>query len=368
MRLLYQVIVWLILASSVVKGAVALRPALNVVRLYLAADDPVRLSDLRLSEIVTPERIGKEIDGAVASEDEELADSLVALAQERDVSVDTKRFAAIEQLKRAALSRRVRNFGSGFVSGDGEDGAAVAGALAGDLVGYGDLRDLWREGEKFYRGEPYDEIVVGLAVLGLGASAATVSSLGLAGPARGGLTMAKAAKKLGRLSRGLTDVFRKVATEAVDSTAMRKAFGAARRLDLSGTRKMASEAVRPAALDDVRRIGGDLGTILGKSGQRGALKAVNLAEDACEVGRAARIAERFGPKTMAVFTLLGRSAFVAGRLGWRLMSWAAAAAGWALLVVLLVWRSMKLARSIFRESNTSGSPMRTRQPRRICSS
>ena len=61
-----------------------------------------------------------------------------------------------------------------------------------DVTGYGDLRDLAREGRKALRGEPVDQLTVGLAAVGLTLTAATVLSVGAVLPAHNGASAVKA--------------------------------------------------------------------------------------------------------------------------------------------------------------------------------
>ena len=49
-------------------------------------------------------------------------------------------------------------------------------------------------------GEPADELVLGLAGVGLAVTAGTYASLGAGAPGRIGLTVVKAARKTGRMS------------------------------------------------------------------------------------------------------------------------------------------------------------------------
>ena len=128
-------------------------PALQSWQVQQAQDDPAELSRLRLAGIATQDRIADEIDRAVAAGDLPLAESFVALAAERGTAVAPDRIARIEALKANALARAVSDFGYGFVAGERESDAAFAGALVGDISGFGDLRDLAREGRKYIDGE-----------------------------------------------------------------------------------------------------------------------------------------------------------------------------------------------------------------------
>jgi hypothetical protein len=76
----------------------------------------------------------------------------------------------------------------GFATGEPNDGAGLAGTATGDLFGFGDIRDAVREGGRLALGQPADELVLGLAGVGLAITAGTYATLGAAVPARVGLS------------------------------------------------------------------------------------------------------------------------------------------------------------------------------------
>ncbi len=60
--------------------------------------------------------------------------------------------------------------------------AGFAGATTGDLMVYGDIRDLGREGWRYLRGEKADPLLMGLAAAGLAVTGVTYWSLGATAP------------------------------------------------------------------------------------------------------------------------------------------------------------------------------------------
>jgi hypothetical protein len=77
--------------------------------------------------------------------------------------------------------------------GEGATGAGLAGVVASDLTGIGDVRDLIHQGQKMSRGEEPDQLVLGLAAVGLAVTGATILSVGAALPARAGVSTIKVA-------------------------------------------------------------------------------------------------------------------------------------------------------------------------------
>lgn len=307
-------------------------------QLRAAADDPAALSQIRLRDVATPERIASEIDLAITAGDSELAESFVDLAEERGIAVAPEQRQRLDKLKDEALSRAVQDFGYGFFAGERVSSAGFAGALTGDLIGYGDLRDLAQEGQKLVRGEAPDQTVLALAGAGLVLSAATWVSLGGGLPARGGLSIVKSASKAGKLSPALTAGLARTAASAIDRPALNASLAAAARLDLAGARTASANLIRPAAMKRFAALGQDTGALYARTGQRGLRQVLNVAEDAGDIARAAKLSSTAGSKTRAILTLLGRSALVLGGLSLTAASWLLALLGWALALAMFAQR------------------------------
>lgn len=307
-------------------------------QLRAAAEDPAALSQLRLRGVLTQERVASEIELALTEGDTELAESFVDLAEERGIAVAPEQRQRLAKLKDEALSRAVHDFGYGFFAGERVGGAGFAGALTGDLIGYGDLRDLAHEGQKLVRGEAPDQTVLALAGAGLVLSAATWVSLGGGLPARGGLSIVKSASKAGKLSPALTTGLARTAASAIDRPALNASLAAAARLDLAGARMASANLIRPAAMARFAALGQDTGVLYAKTGQRGLRQVLTLAEDAGDIGKAAKLSSTAGSKTRAILKVLGRSALVLGGLSLTAAGWLFALIGYALALAMLAQR------------------------------
>ncbi len=325
----------LLLVPALVAATAALPPARMVLEQRLAADDPSALAALRLGPILTHDRIAQEIADAITADDETLARSFVTLADSRGIVVEPAQRAAVTALEENGTSRAAGACASGVLRGDTEPLPALAGAVTGDVVGYGDLRDLWGEGQKLAAGESVDEVVVALAALGITLSAATWATIGAALPARGGLTTLKAARRAGRLTAPMSASLRRMAGEAVDGNAARAALVAAGRFDLQGTRLALRGAVRPAALSRIGSLADDAALLYARTGQRGVMQALAIAENADDVRRAARLATGHGASARAVLQLLGRGALVIGTIGLALLGWTLTAIAWLFGIAVL---------------------------------
>jgi hypothetical protein len=295
-------------------AARSLAPALEGLRLAASRDDPVALAQARLDQTLTQARFAAGLDAALVAGDEDLAKSFVELGGRRGFLPTSEQQSRLSTLHAQPSEKAIDDFTEGFLHGARDNGAAVAGALAGDLSGYGDLRDLWNESRKFERGEEPDKLVVGLAAAGLALSAAAWSSVGALLPARSGLTLVKGAQKAGRLSVPLAKALAGTAAKAVDREALTAGLFAAAKLDLLAARAAAARVVRPGALAGFRALGEDAATIFRRAGAGGMKDALALAENGAEIGKAAKLAKVEGGATRAILATLGRGALVFGGL------------------------------------------------------
>lgn len=295
-------------------AARSLTPAFDGLRLAATKDDPVALADARLDQTLTATRFSQALDAALAADDADLAKSFIELGRLRRLAPTAEQERRLAALDAEAEEKTVEDFTQGFLHGARDNGPAFTGALIGDLTGYGDLRDLWSEGEKVRRGEEPDQLVVGLAAAGLALSAVTWSSVGALLPARSGMTIVKSAQKAGRLSRPLARALGATAAKAVDREALTAGFSAVAKADFAAARAAAVKVVRPGALATFRAVGEDAAAIYRRAGASGVKDALAVAEDGAELGKAARLAKARGGATRAILATLGRGALVFGGL------------------------------------------------------
>lgn len=334
------------MVAVIVSGAIALPQATFSVGLIEAADDPVQITELRLPSVATEQRIAAEIDDALSKGDGDLARSFLDLAAAQGVKVDADRRARLGPLVTPSEAPAGEKFLDGVTSGSADTWSGMAGALTADVVGFSDVRDLWQEGGKLIQGEPYDKVILGLSTAGLALTGFTVAALLPSGggsiaakaPAARGLSLLKATRRAGLLSRELAGKLGGMAASAMDRAALKEAVAAARAFDLSAARLAAQRAIRPGALRTISSIGDDMIALEARIGQRGAAQALGVARDVGELGRARRLAEAMGGRTRAALKLLGSAALVLGDFVGLLLQAVWLAAGWMVLTAMAARR------------------------------
>ena len=334
------------IGAALAGGAVFLAPRAQESWDWLsAADAPEELTRLGLAASLTPERLQAELAAALEADDIDLAASFLELARQQGLAPPARladRYAAATTTA-ASAARNAREFYRGAVDGEAASGAGLAGVVAADVSGLGDIRDLVREGRKMSRGDEADQLVIGLAGVGLAVTGATLVTLGAAMPVRAGVSTVKVAARTGRLSRPLAASLTKLVGEAVDVKGVKIAAAAAARLDLAAARQAAREAVRPAALARLGAVAADVTAIGRHGGVRAAHEALAMTRDAGELRRVARLAETRGLGTRAVLKVLGRGAIALTSGVVIFAGWVMAATGYAWLALLLVLALVKRA-------------------------
>ena len=275
-------------AACLALGAgISVPSGVDAARTMAAADDPMRLADLALDKSFNADIAAREIDDALVAGDVDLARSFVDLAAEREVELPRELIAKTESAERdaATASHQAASFARGFFTGKPEDMASAAGMVTGDLFVFGDIRDAVREGWRGARGEEVDTLVLGLAGAGIAVTAGVYASSGIAAPVRAGLSVVKAARKSGRIGAPLVRLLKVEKRE--------------------GLVQFAS----------------DLGRVQSRTGMRGALDGLKIAENPKDVTRLASLAAIKGGKTRAIVKLLGRGAIFLSTSLFTLASW-----------------------------------------------
>ncbi|MBB5049866.1 hypothetical protein HNR60_004650 [Rhodopseudomonas rhenobacensis] len=308
-----------------------------------AQDDPAQLADVQISSALrsAPKLIEQNIYGALAQNDSDLAQSLVALAADKGIVLSDElktRVAAAVALDHSP-TQVAKRFATGLLTGNGEDAASLSGSVAGDLFVFGDVRDVVNQSQRLVAGEEPDRLILGLAAAGLAVTAATFVSIGGATPLRAGLTLVKDARKFGRLGAGLSRWAGRSARDVVDTPALRTALTEGALSKPAETVRAVKAAFRADKAGDLVRVAKDVGRIGDKLGTRGALDTLKIAEGPKDIARAARLAESKPGQTRGILKLLGRSALVLSLGAFNLSSWLL----WVVFALFGVVSSIKAA-------------------------
>lgn len=338
-------------AASAAAFAVLWPHAREAGALLFAQDDPAQLSDIQLGSalqhngaavgqgVLGQGILGQGVAQALEANDADLAKSFTDLAADRNIQVPSDVAARVDAAvaEENSTSSMARRFATGLVTGEADDVASLSGTVAGDLFVFGDIRDVVREGKRLAMGENADQLVLGLASLGLAVTAATYVSVGGAVPVRAGLTMVKDARKVGRLGAGLTEWAGRSARGVVDAPMLQQAVATASLARPGQTISAVKAAFKAEKAGALVRLAKDVGRVGEKAGTKGALDVLRIADGPKDVARAARLAESKGSQTRAIVKILGRGALLLTAGAFNLAWWVFA----ALLAVLGFIASIK---------------------------
>jgi hypothetical protein len=272
-------------------------------------DDPVRIADRAVAQKLDAPAVAREIDAALAADDSDLAKSFVDLARSRTIALDPAKVDAAVA-RDASASHAAGSFAQGLVTGEPGDAAGLAGTVAGDLLVIGDIRDAAREGTRWIKGEEVDELVLGLACVGIAVTAATYATTGFAVPVRIGVSLAKVARRTGRLSADLAAVIGRSLRSVVDWRKLRDAAATMSVAEPALAIRTARDAVKLDRAGELLRLVRDAGRIEAKAGTQAALDGLKVARSPREMSRLAKLAEKEGSKTRAILKIAGRGAIM----------------------------------------------------------
>ena len=291
--------------------------------LLSAQDDPGKLAEIALDRSFNATVAAREVSAALAADDPDLAQSFLDLARERKVPVDPDLAKKVEEANSSSANaaRAAGNFARGFVTGEPDDLVGLAGTAVGDLFVFGDIRDAVREGTRFATGQKADELILGLACVGLAITAGTYASVGMGAPARIGLSVIKAARKTGRIGTRMAEWLTRSVRDVVDWGMLRRAIAGASITEPAIAVRAAREAVKVEKTQDLARLVSDVGRVQSKAGTQAALDGLKLSEGPRDVSRVAQLAEKYGAKTRAVLKIAGRSAIWLTLSAFNLFTW-----------------------------------------------
>ncbi len=352
-------------AALAMLGVWLVPQAMDARDLLAIEDDPAQIADRALDGTFDAGRAQTEIETALAAGDADLAKSFADLAQDRKVALDpvlTEK-VNVASAEAASTQHAAESFAMGLVTGEPKDMPGLAGTTLGDLFVFGDIRDALREAQRWARGESYDELVLGLAGVGIAVTGATYATMGSASPARVGLSVAKVARKTARLSEGLAAYIGRTLRGVVDWDKLRGAAAAASITEPVIAIRTAREAVKVERAGGLMHLARDVGRVQAKAGTQAALDGMKIAEGPREMSRVAQLAEKKGGKTRAILKVAGRTAIGLTMAAFDLGVWILG----ALLTVFAFVSSLKAAteRSASRYFRWRKERRRLREQRRL---
>jgi hypothetical protein len=257
----------------------------------------------------------------------------IATFAEMPIEAGTAARLADEQTLTRRVSRNTGSFFEGFVSGEGNDTASFVGAITSDLTVVGDVRDIGQEGSKMVQGEDYSQFILGLSVVGLAATTATVATSGGALPARIGVSLLKVAKKAGTLTADFTRYMTRLLDEAMSFEKLRGTLKSVDLANTSATRRAVTDyagSISMAKLTPALDQMASLQKTVGPAESVRLLKYVNNGED---LARVTKMSGKLGTKTRGIMEITGKTSLRAFKTVANLVLWAL---GWGWYIIATI--------------------------------
>jgi hypothetical protein len=177
---------------------------------------------------------------------------------------------------------------------------AMACGLTVTMTPIGDIAGIAKAGTDYWKGEAVDEIDAALSVIGLGATAMSVPSVGTSLIVKSGAGLLKFAHLSGNIPTPITRALRNAAREGIDWTGLRAVRGAD---DLKSV-------IRMDALTPVRNAATSIGEIAKRSSVDQGLYLLRISENVPELRSISRVAEVWKDETAGFLKLVGKNRVV----------------------------------------------------------
>ncbi len=297
--------------------------------------------------LMSPALVEAKINEALEEGDIVLAQSYRHVAEDfgYPLSASTHQQLIEAETLRAALWRNSAKTAQGFVFGTGDSVPHLAGAMASDLVVYGDVRDVTIQTGRYFIGQEVDEFILALSGVGLALTAGTYATSGVAAPAKFWVSFIKLAKRSGSFSDRFATSLKNTVQAAMPLSTLRRNLAnvpywqriqhvqpTLLRADLASA---FGKSIDKPAIDALERVGNDLASISRSSGSPGAaLKSLKLVDSPEDLSALNQLSDIAGIKTAAYADGFGKSLLYKTRYAFKTTAKLFLKYGWAMLSLM----------------------------------
>jgi hypothetical protein len=311
--------------------------------------------------------ISEKIGAALARNDVDDAAMYSELANWAEITIgaDVASRVATAQTEASAATPELSRYAKGYVFSAPTSFTALAGVFTADTTVVGDVRDIASEGAKLRSGDTFDDVILGLSVVGIAATTKSVPTEGGGAVIKSGAALLKFAQRVRTLTDQFTVRLKQIIANAVNFKELEVTLKDVDLSDLTKTQKSLvafSETVEPAPLFPIVA---SMDAMCTASGVGECMRLMALAQAPEDLGELVGIAKVAGRHARGVIELTGitqasdfkGSVNILQFLGENIASvviWI------AILLILILWRWFLPA----REPQYQRAPVRTRSKRR----
>lgn len=258
---------------------------------------------------VSQVELEKQIQASIQADKPDDARMYLQIAQTFGYNIPQEQYLSQIEALEAPLNvarRTITDFADGFINGSADSGSGVAGAIVSDFTVVGDGRDLWDQYQLYDKGEPVNELIITLAGVGVGLTAATVVSGGTAAPAKAGVSTLKLATKTNRLTKPFQKVLLRQGKQVFNYPEFLRL--SKQSAGFNGMRRAASRAYDPKALTGLETIASQANGIRKSSSLGDTMNLFKYVDNTNDLRRLEKVTLKYGTQTKGIMKLLGKSA------------------------------------------------------------
>ena len=259
-----------------------------------------RALGVAMAGVVTEEWFDRELTLALAARDLDRVEVVAISAARQGIAPDAGQLEAITALEAEMTGFWVAARDCGLCAYDISACPSLklmAGcALPVEMTPVGDVNALRRAGFDYLAGDSVDELDLGLALVGLGATALTVATGGTSYTIKAGATVLRVSRRLGTLTPAFAAELARLARLPLRTEALPAFLRGDVGLDA------VTDTARLAALGAVAA---DLGRVVDRTSIVETAHLMRHVETAGDAARLARLSDAAGPDTLRVVEVLG---------------------------------------------------------------
>lgn len=265
------------------------------------------IAQLMRTDVSTAD-IEQQITQAIAEDNPEDARMYLALADTFGYQLSQDFEAPLAGLENPLNStlRETGRFIDGFLEGQADSGAGVAGAITADFTVVGDVRDLKEQYDLYAQGQEVSELIVTLAGVGVGLTAATVMSAGSAAPAKSGVSALKIAGRSGKLTPKLQKMLLRQGRSVFDYPLFLRTVKSEQSVD--GVRRAAVRAYNPQAMSALGETAQQVNNVRRSTSMLDTINLLRYVENADDLRRLEKVSAQYGSITRGILRLAGKGA------------------------------------------------------------
>jgi len=288
--------------------------------LELSGEDAVRHE---LQQTTSSEDLGNRVNTALDEGDYESAAMFAEIAEFTGFALPPEAAAALHEAGgiTATIGRTGSQLASGFFTGEANGLAGLTGAVVSDLTVVGDVRDISAQAPNMIAGEPYNELILGLSVVGVGVTGATVATGGGGLPGRIGVTLLKVAAKTGSLTVDFSRTLTRMVGDAVNLPGLRQTLRSVDLGNTAATREAVGAYARSINTAQLAPVVARMGDIRGAAGASESVRLMRYVRTTDDLDDIAGMSTVLGRQTRGVIEITGKTSLRSFRVTLRIGEW-----------------------------------------------